>query len=199
MSRTFEFYFDYGSPYSYLADTQLKTLAQKTESQIIYKPVLIGGIFKQTGNQPPIQNPVKEKVAYGLRDIEHWKNFYQVPFNWNPYFPVNTLLLMRIATALYQNSEFSGFHHAAFHAVWVDKKNMNDPSEIITLLDKLNLDGEKVLQAAQEHDNKELLKQNTEAAVKLGMFGLPAFRVDDELIFGNDRLMILEYFLNKSA
>jgi len=197
MKKTFEFYFDYGSPYSYLADTQLNVLSQKTNSEIIYKPVLIGGIFKQTGNQPPIQNPVKEKVAYGLKDIEHWRDFYQAPFSWNPYFPVNTLLLMRVATVLYQNPAFPDFHHAAFKAVWVDKKNMSDPNEIMTLLNKSNLNGEDILKTAQEHNNKEALKQNTEAAVHFGIFGLPAFRVADELIFGNDRLVILEHFLKK--
>lgn len=199
MSKNFEFYFDYGSPYSYLANTQMERLAEKNHCKIIYKPVLIGGIFKQTGNKPPIQNPVKEKVAYNIKDIEHWRELYQVPFNWNPHFPVNTLLLMRIATALYQHKNFPVFHHAAFNAIWVDKKNMTDPNEIITLLKSLNFNAEEVLNAAQEPENKELLKQNTEAAVQYGVFGLPSFRVNNELIFGNDRLVLVEHFLKKQA
>jgi len=196
MTKTFEFYFDYGSPYSYLANTQIKKIAEKHQAKIIYKPVLLGGIFKSTGNISPIQNPVQSKVHYGLKDINDWVDFYQCELNFNPHFPVNTLNLMRLACLFQNHSDFLDFHEAAFKSMWVDKKNMGLEDEIKSLLKSINMDPHSV-DAANSSENKELLKTQTQQAVDRGVFGLPAFFVGDALFFGNDRLPLVEHFLRK--
>lgn len=196
MNKTFEFYFDYGSPYSYLANTQLENIAKKHQASIIYKPVLLGGIFKSTGNISPIQNPVQSKVQYGLKDINDWIDFYDCELNFNPHFPVNTLKLMRIACLVQNHDKFLAFHHAAFEAMWIHKKNMADDDELNKLLSSIEIDTHKI-DDANEIDNKEFLKMQTEEAISRGVFGLPAFFIGDALFFGNDRLPLLEHFLKK--
>jgi 2-hydroxychromene-2-carboxylate isomerase len=198
MNKEFEFYFDYGSPYSYLANTQIKTIAKKHLTKINYKPVLLGAIFKVTGNQSPIQNPVQAKVQYGLKDIQHWVNFYGCQLNFNPHFPVNTLKLMRIACYL-KNSHhesFIAFHDAAFHAMWIDEKDLSNDQEILQLLDKVSIDA-SYLELANQTGTKELLKTQTQNCIDKGVFGLPAFFVGNDMFFGNDRLPLLEHFLSK--
>lgn len=196
MNKTFTFYFDYGSPYSYLANTQLLKLAENNQATIIYKPVLLGGIFKGTGNISPIQNPVQSKVQYGLKDINDWVDFYGCELNFNPHFPVNTLKLMRLACLLQNDPKFLAFHQAAFKAMWIDKKDMANDEELEKLLTALKIDSH-YLNIANETENKECLKNQTEQAITKGVFGLPAFFIGDALFFGNDRLPILEHFLKK--
>lgn len=199
MSKTkqLEFYFDYGSPYSYLANTRLHSLCQRTQSQLLYKPVLLGGIFKITGNIPPIQNPVQSKVQYAMKDMQDWVDFYQCEFNFNPHFPVNTLNLMRVACSLQDHEAFEAFHQSAFRAIWVDKRNMGELSEIEALLKQHKLNAEEVIDKAMSDSNKEQLKSQTQAAIDNKIFGLPSFIIGDELIFGNDRLPLVEHILEK--
>ncbi len=195
--KTLNFYFDYASPYSYLANTQISKLVQSTQATVIYKPVLLGGIFKATGNQAPMMNPVKSKVGYLAKDVSHWVDYYQIPFAFNPHFPVNSLSLMRIACALQEQAVFNEFHEAAFKAVWQEKRNMAEPAEIDALLSGLKLDVEACKALAFSEENKTRLKNDTEAAVNRQIFGVPSFIVGDELFFGNDRLPLVEHQLKK--
>ena len=195
--KTLNFYFDYASPYSYLANTQISKVIQNTKANLVYKPVLLGGIFKATGNQAPMTNPVKSKTDYLLTDIFHWADYYQCPLVLNPFFPVNSLSLMRIACFLKDQTIFEQFHDAAFNAIWQDEKNMAEAEEINTLLSGLGLDVEETLAAAFSEQNKSLLKSETEAAVNQNMFGVPSFIVEEEMFFGNDRLPLVEHALLK--
>ncbi len=204
MKLTLDFYFDYGSPYSYLANTQIRQLAEEAGAELRYQPILLGGVFKLTGNTPPIQSPVKNKVAYGLHDLNHWADFYGCKFHFNPHFPVNTLSLMRIACLLKHHENFPTFHEASFSAVWVEGRDMADLSEIKKLLEATGFDVEETLAAANKESNKNQLKQDTEAAVNLGIFGAPSFVINNpagskSLFFGNDRLPIVSHFLNKKV
>jgi len=198
MNKTFDFYFDYGSPYSYLANTQLHNIAKNNQAEIIYKPVLLGGIFKNTGNISPVQNPVQSKVQYGIKDINDWVDFYGCQFNFNPHFPVNTLKLMRLSCCLQNHEEkkFLAFHAAAFEAMWIHKKDMANDDELKFLLTSLNID-ENFIEKANETENKERLIKQTEDAINRGIFGLPAFFIKDLLFFGNDRLPLVEQILKK--
>lgn len=202
IKKALDFYFDYGSPYSYLANTQIKKIAEEGATQLVYRPVLLGGVFKLTGNTPPIQTPVKNKVSYGLKDLHHWAEYYQCKFQFNPHFPVNTLSLMRIACLLKAHNNFQKLHDACFKAIWVEERNMAETQEIVNLLSENGFDGQDILENANHDNNKTQLKDDTQAAVDLGVFGAPSFVInnedgDKELFFGNDHLPLVSFYLKK--
>ncbi len=193
MARTLEFYFDYGSPYSYLADTQVETIAKRTGAALARKPMLLGGVFKATGNQSPMVIDQKGKWANG--DLGMWARFYGVPFQRNPHFPVNTLALMRGAAAAQIDGLFERYHPAMFKAMWVDGRNLNDMAEVGAVLGEAGIDAAKLASRIQDQDVKDRLKTTTDEAVARGVFGAPTSFVDDLMFFGNDRLPFVEMAL----
>jgi 2-hydroxychromene-2-carboxylate isomerase len=193
MARTLEFYFDYGSPYSYLADTQVEGIARRTGATLVRKPMLLGGVFKATGNHSPAELPQKSKWS-GF-DMPLWARHYGVPFQRNPFFPVNTLALMRGAAAAQIDGTFERYHPAVYKAMWVDGRNLNDMKEIVAVLAAAGLDPAKVGARIQDQDVKDRLKATTEEAVARGVFGAPTCFVDNMMFFGNDRLPFVEMAL----
>lgn len=196
MARTLEFYFDYGSPYSYLADTQVEAIAQRTGATLIRKPILLGGVFKSTGNQSPMAIDLKGKWANG--DLGMWARFYGVPFQRNPFFPVNTLTLMRGAAAAQIDGLFERYHPAMFKAMWVDGQNLNDLAVVGAVLAEAGIDAARMAGRLQDQDVKDRLKNTTDEAVARGVFGAPTSFVDDLMFFGNDRLPFVEMALTGS-
>ena len=188
MTKTVDFYFDYGSPAAYLAYTQLPRIAAETGATIAYKPVLLGGIFQATGNRPPISVPLKGK--YMFMDLHRYANRYAVALNMNPHFPINTLTLMRADTGLLAKGDprLASFRDAMFKAIWADQQNMNDPATVGNVLAKAGFDPMAVLALAGEQEVKEALKLATQDAVDHGIFGAPSFIVDGQLFWGQDRL-----------
>jgi 2-hydroxychromene-2-carboxylate isomerase len=193
MARTLEFYFDYGSPYSYLADTQVEAIAQRTGATLQRKPMLLGGVFKATGNASPMTVALKSK--WSAFDMPMWARHYGVPFNRNPHFPVNTLALMRGAAAAEIDGVFETYHPAMYRAMWVDGRNLNDMNEVAAVLTTAGLDARKFGQRIQDQDVKDRLKETTEKAVERGVFGAPTCFVEDMMFFGNDRLPFVELAL----
>lgn len=193
MARTLEFYFDYGSPYSYLADTQVEAIAKRTGAALQRKPMLLGGVFKATGNASPMTVPLKSK--WSATDMPMWARHYKVPFNRNPHFPVNTLALMRGAAAAEIDGVFDRYHPAMFKAMWVDGRNLNDIKEVAAVLTAAGLDAQKFGNRIQDQDVKDRLKATTDEAVARGVFGAPTCFVDGTLFFGNDRLDFVELAL----
>ncbi|MGD9886121.1 MAG: 2-hydroxychromene-2-carboxylate isomerase [Reyranella sp.] len=193
MARTLEFYFDYGSPYSYLADTQVETIARRTGAALVRKPMLLGGVFKSTGNQSPMVIDLKGKWANA--DLAMWARFYGVPFQRNPHFPVNTLSLMRGAAAAQIDGLFERYHPAMFEAMWVDGRNLNDMAEVGAVLTEAGIDAARMAGRIQDQDVKDRLKATTDEAVARGVFGAPTSFVDDLMFFGNDRLPFVEMAL----
>ena len=193
MARTLEFYFDYGSPYSYLADTQVEAIAKRTGSTLVRKPMLLGGVFKSTGNASPMTVPQKSK--WSAFDMPLWARHYGVPFKPNPFFPVNTLALMRGAAAAQIDGTFERYHPAVFKAMWVDGVNLNERAEVAKVLAAAGLDAGKTGQRIQDQDVKDRLKATTDEAVARGVFGAPTCFVDDMMFFGNDRLPFVEMAL----
>lgn len=186
MSNHVDFYFDVGSPASYLAWTQLPEIAAAAGAEIAWKPMLLGGVFKATGNQSPAQVPAKGQYTH--RDLARHAERYQVPFRHNPHFPINTLLLMRGAAGLRDTVDFHPYLQAVFHALWVEPRNLNEPEEVARTLEEAGFDPAKVLEQAQSTPAKESLKATTEEAVERGVFGAPTFFVGDAMWFGQDRL-----------
>ena len=188
MSKRIEFYFDFGSPTAYLAWTQLPKIAAEAGAELVYKPVLLGGIFQATGNSPPAAVPAKGK--YMLRDLARYAARYRVPLNFNPFFPINTLQLMRGASGLQlrQPERFPAYVDAVFRGMWVDKLNMGDPAVLGALLVKAGFEPQALLALTADAEVKERLKTDTAAAVARGLFGAPTLFVDQEMYFGQDRL-----------
>lgn len=193
MTRTLEFYYDYGSPYSYLADTQVEAIAQRAGATLVRQPMLLGGVFKATGNASPMTVELKSK--WSAFDLPMWARHYGVPFQRNPFFPVNTLALMRGAAAAQIDGLFERYHPAVYKAMWVDGRNLNDIAEVAAVLTTAGLDARKFGARLQDQDVKDRLKATTDEAVARGVFGAPTSFVGDMMFFGNDRLPFVEMAL----
>jgi 2-hydroxychromene-2-carboxylate isomerase len=193
-----EFFFDYGSPYSYLADTQLPGLRERTGCEIVYRPMLLGGVFKATGNQSPFMEPVEAKRAYGGVEMRRFVSHYGAAFQPNPHFPINTLRLMRVAHAAGQAGVFPAFHQAVYPAFWVDGADLGKPEVIVSVAESAGLDGAALLEASDVPEVKDALRATTDEAVERGAFGAPTFFVGDEMFFGADRLAFVEAVLGSS-
>ena len=193
MTRTLEFYYDYGSPYSYLADTQVEAITKRADATLVRRPMLLGGVFKATGNASPMTVELKSK--WSAFDMPMWAKHYGVPFQRNPFFPVNTLALMRGAAAAEIDGLFERYHPAIYKAMWVDGRNLNDIAEVAAVLTAAGLDARKFGSRIQDQDVKDRLKATTEEAVARGVFGAPTSFVGDMMFFGNDRLPFVEMAL----
>ncbi|NWD75443.1 2-hydroxychromene-2-carboxylate isomerase [Pseudomonas gingeri] len=188
MKKTVEFYFDLGSPAAYLAFTQLPQLCEQTDSHLVYQPMLLGGIFKATGNASPAEIPAKGR--YMIQDLTRHARRYGVAFRYNPYFPINTLLLMRATTGmqLRHPERFVEFVDVLYRALWVDGRNMNDPATVAQVLGENAFEPQQILALTQDEEVKAALKAKTEQALERGVFGAPSLFVGDQLFFGQDRL-----------
>ncbi|QIO06106.1 2-hydroxychromene-2-carboxylate isomerase [Acinetobacter shaoyimingii] len=190
-----EFYFDLGSPFSYLGFYQLQKIAEKHHAEIIYKPMLLGGVFKATGNSSPIMIPAKGQ--YSMIDLQRWSEFWNIPMKMNPNFPINTLPLMRLVTAvqLFLPERFMEILTGIFNAMFRTPRNLNDQKDLIQVLDELGLEASQVRTWLEDEKVKSELKFVTDEAVERGVFGAPSFFVKDELFWGIDRLHFVEMAL----
>ena len=188
MSKTVEFYFDLGSPATYLAYTQLPKICEQTDSQLIFIPMLLGGVFKATGNASPATIPAKGR--YMFQDLDRYANRYGVPLKFNPHFPINTLMLMRAVTGmqLRHPERFQAFIDCLFKALWVEGRSLDDPATVASVLAQNGFDANEVLALTADDDVKAALKDNTDNAVQRGVFGAPSMFIDNQLFFGQDRL-----------
>jgi 2-hydroxychromene-2-carboxylate isomerase len=186
--KTFEFWFDFGSPAAYLAFTQIASIEAVTGAKAIYRPMLLGGVFQSTGNHSPATVPAKGK--YIFKDFNRYAQRYGVPFNNNPHFPINTLLLMRGAAGMLeqQPEQFLAYCSAVFQAIWIDALYMNDPATVGAALHKAGFDPQKLMVLANDQATKDALKTATTEAVSRGVFGAPTFFVNDQMYWGQDRL-----------
>lgn len=184
--KAVEFLFDFGSPTCYLAYTQLPALAARHGAEIIWQPVLLGGILKATGNRSPVEVPAKG--AWMLQDLQRFARRYGVPFTFNRHFPINTLLLMRAASAMQMQGKLLPYADAVYRAIWAEGRNMGDPEVVGQVLAEAGFDPAAVLAAANDETAKQALKAATESAVARGAFGAPIFFVGAEMYFGQDRM-----------
>ena len=191
MSKTVEFYFDVGSPTAYLAHKRLGQLSAQYGLQVRYIPMLLGGVFKATGNTSPVTIPAKGKYMLE-QDLPRFAQRYGVPLNFNPHFPINTLNLMRGAIAAGRLGCLEAYVDLAFDAVWVKEKNMGDPVVLSQALSEAGLDAEGLVALSQDPEVKAELLANTEAAVARGVFGAPTLFMDGAMYFGQDRLDFIE-------
>ena len=197
--KSVEFYFDLGSPYSYLAYYRLLQMAEQQEIQIVYKPILLGGVFKATGNRSPIEIPVKG--VYSILDMQRWAEYYQIPMQMNPHFPMNTLTLMRILTGvqLLHLEKFEQVLKLLFDAMFGTPQNLNEPTVLAEVLKPSGFSVEDIMSMVQSEVVKQKLITETELAIQRGIFGAPTFFVGDEMYWGQDRLHFVEQALNNAS
>lgn len=188
--KTLEFLFDVGSPTTYLAHKRIPGLIERTGAEVIYVPVLLGGIFKATGNASPVMVPAKG--VYMGADMARFAKKFGITLNMNPYFPINTITMMRIVAGLVGEEAFPRLVDTLFDAMWKGRKNMGDPEVLASVLNGAGFDPAALLALAESPEARDRLKSNTESAVARGAFGAPTFFVDDEMFFGQDRLDFIE-------
>lgn len=196
MRKTLEFYFDVGSPTAYLAHRRLGQLSSGYDLDVIYKPMLLGGIFKATGNNSPVAIPAKGHYMM-VHDLPRFARRYGVELNFNPHFPINTLNLMRMCVAAERLGCANAFIDAAYAAVWIQGKNMGDTAVVAAVLAEHGLDAQALLELSQHPDIKSALIDATDAAVQRGVFGAPTFFMEGEMYFGQDRLDFVEEALQR--
>lgn len=190
-----QFLFDFGSPNAYLSHQAIPAIEQRIGVKFEYVPILLGGIFKATNNRSPAESlaGIKNKPEFQALETERFvKRFHVKPYAWNPFFPVNTLNLMRAAIAAQLDGVFEKYVDAAFHHMWVEPKKMDDPEVATKALATSGLDAVRLFARAQEPEVKAKLVQNTQSAVERGAFGSPTFFVGKEMFFGKEQLRDVE-------
>jgi 2-hydroxychromene-2-carboxylate isomerase len=195
LSTNPQFLFDFGSPNAFLSHEAIPAIEKRTGAKFEYVPILLGGIFKSTNNKSPAETlaGVKNKREFLAIETERFIKRFQVqPYVWNPFFPVNTLNLMRAAVAAQFEGVFEKYVEAAFHHMWREPKKMDDPEVAAKALTSSSLEGAKLLARAQEPDVKAKLLENTQSAVERGAFGSPTFFVGKEMFFGKEQLREVE-------
>jgi 2-hydroxychromene-2-carboxylate isomerase len=194
-----QFMFDFGSPNAFLSHEAIPAIEQRTGVKFEYVPVLLGGIFKATNNKSPAETlaGVKNKPEFNALETERFvKRFGVRPYAPNPFFPVNTLNLMRAAVAAQLEGVFAKYVEAAFHHMWVEPKKMDDPEVAAKALTASGLDGARLLTRGQEPEVKARLIANTQSAVERGVFGSPTFFVGREMFFGKEQLREVEELIS---
>jgi 2-hydroxychromene-2-carboxylate isomerase len=189
--KTLEFIFDFASPNAYLVDKVLPGLIERTGAKLDYKPCLLGGIFKATGNRAPMIQfaDIKGKVAYDMIEFNRFIAKHGLTnFKMNPHFPVNTVLAMRGAIAADMEGQLAPYIDAVLHHMWEAPKKMDDPEVFVAALSESGLDGAALAARTQDDEIKAKLIENTEAAVSRGVFGIPTFFVGNDMFFGKERL-----------
>ena len=190
-----QFMFDFGSPNAFLSHEAIPSIEKRIGVKFEYVPILLGGIFKATNNKSPAETlaGIRNKSEFYALETERFvKRFGVRPYVWNPFFPVNTLNLMRAAVAAQIEGVFEKYVDAAFHDMWREPKKMDDPEVAINAIAASGLDAAKLFARAQEPDVKARLMENTRSAVERGAFGSPTFFVGKEMFFGKEQLREVE-------
>lgn len=186
MSERIEFFYDVGSPYSYLAATQVGKLSADTGLPVVWRPILLGGVFKGSGNQAPISVP--SRGPYLAKDLLRCAKQLGVPFRMASRFPLNTLLPMRVLAGT-PDAALPETSLKLFRAYWFDDMDIASPEVLAGLL------GAAAVASASDESVKQKLKANSEEAVSRGAFGAPTFFIGDEMFFGNDRVELMKWWL----
>lgn len=195
MKKTVQFLFDFGSPNAYLCHKVLPAIEERTGVAVQYVPILLGGVFKLSNNRSPFESTadIPNKRAYEMLEMKRFIAKHGITqFKFNPFFPINTLSIMRGAVAAQAQGGLAPYVDAMFSAMWEQGRNLNDVNEILTVLQNAGLDAKALLEGSQSPDVKAQLMANTQQAFDRGAFGSPTFFVGDEMYFGKDRLADFE-------
>ncbi|HYZ23585.1 MAG TPA: 2-hydroxychromene-2-carboxylate isomerase, partial [Rhodopila sp.] len=190
-----EFHFDFGSPNAYLSHLVIPGIERRTGARFEYVPILLGGVFKLTGNRSPAEAfaGIRNKPEYDRLETERFIRRHGITgFRPNPFFPVNTLVLMRGAVAARRLGIFERYVDEVFRHMWQEPKKMDDPAVLRAALTGSGLDAEQIIAMTQDTEVKNELLANTERSVERGTFGSPTFFIGSDIYFGKDRIRDVE-------
>jgi 2-hydroxychromene-2-carboxylate isomerase len=197
-----EFHFDFGSPNAYLSHLVIPEIEKRTGAAFEYVPILLGGVFKLVNNRSPMESMagIKNKPQYEQLEMDRFIRRHGITrFRFNPFFPVNTLALMRGAVAAQALGVFDRYVDEVFRHMWAEPKKMDDPAVLRAALEESGLPADPIFQAAQTPEAKNRLLENTQKSVDRGTFGAPTFFVGNEIFFGKDRLRDVEEMIVSSG
>lgn len=194
--KDIEFFYDFTSPASYLGYFKLKALAEQYNARVIYRPLLLGGVMNATGNRPPGLVPSKGK--WMLEDLARFAKRYNLPFHFNPTFPLNSIHALRGCYVLEGSGNEEAYRDAVFKAAWQEKKNIGDPQILSEVIQAAGIDPEPIIAGIQTDEIKQQLKDTTEEACNRGAFGAPTIFIEGQMHFGQDRFDFIEELLAKS-
>lgn len=193
MIKPFDFYFDFGSPYTFLAHKEVRKIEKEYSIKINYMPILLGGILKLAGNKANAEIPIKGK--YMIKDCKLWAEKNKTEFKFNSYFPIITLNLMRGVLVAEKKNLSNIFIDKIFDSIWINNINLNKTENFEIILKNLKLDSASFLIQIADQKIKDNLKKKTETAYEKGIFGTPSFMVNNKLFWGQDRL---EFVINEA-
>ena len=198
MAKVLEFFFDYSSPYSYLASTRVEAVVRRAGADLRWRPLLLGALFKESGNPSPASNIVKAR--YMLKDLLDWTRHYDLPdFMLPEGFPSSSLKAARLGLVADERGRLPAFTHALYREVFVEGKDVSDVGVLTGVLLKIGLGAEESFERSGSPEIKDLLRRNTDEALARGAFGTPSFFIGDDMYFGNDRLPFVEAALGEKA
>ncbi len=189
----FDFFYDLGSPYSYLASTQLARIEERTGAKARLLPVTLGGLRKSTGHQMP----PPQQLKYMSEDTARWARQYGVRMQIPRNFPISTIRPLRAAVAAGRQGKGAEAMRALFHAYWVEGNDISDPAVVEKALGAAGLDGKALLEQTEAQEVKDELRKNTDLALSRGVFGVPTIFVGERSFWGNDRLHFVEAELRR--
>ena len=195
MIKPFDFYFDFASPYTFLAHKEIRKIEKQYSIKINYMPVLLGGLLKAGGIKANADIPIKAK--YMIKDCKMWAEKYGINFKFNNYFPITSLNLMRCVLIAEKKGFEKNFINKVFDAIWMDGLNLNDQIIFDKLLKNLEINPKSFLGEALEQKNKDSLKKKTDDAFSKGVFGAPTFMVNNKIFWGQDRLEFVLKEMNR--
>jgi 2-hydroxychromene-2-carboxylate isomerase len=195
MTNKLEFFYDCSSPWTYLAFEGIEPLSKRQNYKLIWKPILVGGIFNLTN--PSVyesrSNPVKEKLAYSQKDMKDWSKVRGVEFNWPDIFPINSVKAMRGSFFAINEGLVVEYSREVFRSYWTDGKDISNTDVLSEIVESLGMDAVKFLEFIDEDKTKEALKKNTQELIERGGFGSPTIYLNEtDMYFGNDRLHLIE-------
>ena len=191
-SRKIDYFFDYVSAYSYLVNSQVEKIEG---AEVQYRPMLLGAVMQATGNSPP--GKVKAKGKYLVTDLKRWAKRYGIPMHFNSIFPQNTMYALRVAVAAQRRGVFHDIHQALFDAMFVHDLDLSDREVLSKIISDVGLDADELMGDIESQSIKDELKDNTEEAIRRGVFGAPTFFVGDQMFFGNDRMEFIREALER--
>ncbi len=197
MSKTVEFFYDFSSPYTYLASKRIEGVCERNGAALEWRPFLLGGVFNEVGFVPAIE--IHNKFEYIKTDTANCAKIYGIDFNFPELFPLHSVKGMRGAFAAAELNKIAEYSHRLFDLYWQEGKDINQDEVFIPALKELGIDTEWFLGRIAEQEIKDKLRQSTSEAVSRGVFGAPTFFVDDKMYWGNDRIDHLERYLGNNV
>jgi len=200
MGKKLEFFYDCSSPWTYLAFTRIEEVAQRHNADLIWRPILVGGVFNAVN--PSVyetrERPVKPKARYYAKDLQDWAHLYGLQIGQPRVFPVNSVKAMRGALVAHEHGKISPYSRCVFEQYWGEDRDISKDEVLRDIVRMAGLDEKEYFAKIASQDYKDQLKRNTDELIERGGFGSPTMFVDGDMFFGNDRLVLVEHALAHS-